>query len=197
VSTALSPVTLEGALVRLEPLTLAHLDPLAAVGLDPDLWSITVSQVRDRDELRQWIEKALKDQAAGTALPFATIERASGKAVGSSRLANYSAFDRRIEIGWTWVARDWQRSGVNTEAKLLMLTHAFEQLGCVRVELKTDAINSRSRNAILRIGAREEGILRKHARTESGRFRDTVYFSITDEEWLGVKRKLTSMLVDR
>lgn len=190
-------VTLEGRVVRLEPLTLDHLDALAEVGLDPDLWALTVAQVHNRDDLRRWIATAVSEHAAGRSLPFVTIERATGRVVGSSRLGNYSPFDHRIEIGWTWVARDSQRTGVNTEAKLLMLTHAFESLGCTRVELKTDVLNQRSRNAILRIGAKEEGILRKHAYTEGGRIRDTVYFSITDEEWPIVKRRLESMIVGR
>lgn len=191
---ALAPVTLRGAVVRLEPMTLDHLDALAEVGLDDDLWAITVSQVRSRDELRDWVVKGLGAQAAGTALPFVTVEQASDRVVGATRFANYSAVDGRIEIGWTWVARPWQRSAVNTEAKYLMFRHAFETLGLHRVELKTDAINSRSRNAMLRIGAKEEGTLRKHTMTESGRVRDTVYFSMLDDEWPAAKARLEGML---
>jgi len=194
VTTPLAPVTLTGAGVRLEPLSLGHLDALAEVGLDPELWAQSMARVRNRDELRRWIERALADGDAGVALPFVTVERASDRAVGSSRFGNYSAVDRRIEIGWTWVAAPWQRSSVNTEAKYLMLQHAFEALGCIRVELKTDAINLRSRNAILRIGATEEGILRSHAITEGGRVRDAVMFSVLAPEWPAVKQRLEAKL---
>jgi RimJ/RimL family protein N-acetyltransferase len=144
-----------------------------------------------------YIQAALQAQAAGTALPFATIERASEQVIGSTRFMNIDVPNRRVEIGSTWIARPWQRSFVNTEAKFLMLRHAFEVLGCIRVELKTDALNERSRNAILRIGAREEGILRKHIVTWTGRVRDTVYFSILDDEWPRVKADLEAKLEPR
>ncbi|MEO5798767.1 MAG: GNAT family protein, partial [Gemmatimonadales bacterium] len=193
-SLPLTPVTLDGSVVRLEPLSLDHLDALAEVGLDPDLWALTVARVTNRDDLKRWIESALVEARAGRALPFVTVERASGRIAGSTRFGNYAPFDGRVEIGWTWVAREWQRSGVNTDAKLQLLTHAFETLGCGRVELKTDVLNHRSRNAMLRLGAREEGILRKHARTEGGRVRDTIYFSVVDDEWPEVKRRLQSLL---
>ncbi|HEY0737905.1 MAG TPA: GNAT family protein [Herpetosiphonaceae bacterium] len=193
-STSVQPVTLEGQVVRLEPLTLAHLDQLCEVALDEDLWRWTTTQVRTRDELREYIEAALQSQQQGTALPFATIERASGRAIGSTRYGNIEMRDRRVEIGWTWVGRPWQRTAVNTEAKYLMLRHAFETLGCIRVELKTDALNERSRRAILRIGAREEGILRQHMITASGRLRDTVYFSVLDREWPEVKAALEARI---
>lgn len=191
---SVQPVTLEGRFVRLEPLTLAHLDQLCEVALDEDLWRWTTSQVRTRDELREYIEAALQSQRQGTALPFATIERASGRAIGSTRYGNIEMRDRRVEIGWTWVGRLWQRTAVNTEAKYLMFRHAFETLGCIRVELKTDALNERSRRAILRIGAREEGLLRQHMITASGRLRDTVYFSVLDREWPEVKTVLEAKL---
>ncbi|HEY0605036.1 MAG TPA: GNAT family protein [Herpetosiphonaceae bacterium] len=193
-STSVQPVTLEGRFVRLEPLTLDHLDQLCEVALDEDLWRWTTTQVRTRDELREYIEAALQSQQQGTALPFATIERAGGRAIGSTRYGNIEMRDRRVEIGWTWVGRHWQRTAVNTEAKYLMLRHAFETLGCIRVELKTDALNERSRRAILRIGAREEGILRQHMITASGRLRDTVYFSVLDREWPQVKAALEARL---
>jgi N-acetyltransferase len=191
------PVTLEGAHVRLEPLTLSHLDALCAVGLDEELWRWTTAQVRSRDEMRQYIEAALEAQRQGSALPFATVERASGRVVGSTRYGNIELRDRRLEIGWTWIGRPWQRTAVNTEAKYLMLRHAFETLGCIRVELKTDALNERSRRAILRIGAREEGVLRKHMITASGRVRDTVYFSVIDSEWPQVKAALEEKLAQQ
>ena len=188
---------LEGRVVALEPLSLAHVPALCEVGLDPELWRWTASRVRTADELRAWVEEALAQQARGSAIPFATVERASGCVVGSTRLANIEPVHRRAEIGWTWVAGAWQRTAVNTEAKLLLMAHAFETLGCVRVELKTDALNARSRSAIARLGAVEEGTLRRHMITESGRVRDTVYFSVIAEEWPTVKAALQSRLDGR
>ena len=192
--TTLAPLVLEGTDVRLEPLSLDHLDALCAVGLDDDLWRWSPQPVRSRDEMRAYIEAALAGQARGTMLPFAIAELVSRRVVGSTRYGNIDLAHRRIEIGWTWVARPWQRTSVNTEAKWLMLRHAFEQLRCHRVELKTDALNGRSRQAILRLGANEEGTLRKHMVTASGRHRDTVYFSITDDEWPRVEAALTERL---
>jgi RimJ/RimL family protein N-acetyltransferase len=188
------PVTLEGKHIRLEPLTLNHLDSLSAIGLDEDLWKWIPFPVRTREDLRSYIEKALQEQAAGVSLPFANIERASGRAAGCTRFGSIDVVNHRVEIGWTWVGREWQRSAVNTEAKYLMLRHAFETLGCMRVELKTDSLNERSRNAILRIGAKQEGIFRNHMTTSTGRIRHTVYFSIIDEEWPAVKRGLEEKL---
>ena len=190
----LEPVTLEGRHVRLVPMTAEHVPALWEAGRDPELWRLTVSQVHSEADMRRYVEDALRQQAAGTAIPFVTTEAATGRVVGSSRLANAEAAHRRVEIGWTWIAPAWQRTAVNTEAKYLMLRHAFEVLGMVRVELKTDALNERSRRAILRIGAREEGILRKHQITESGRNRDSVYFSVIDDEWPRVRSHLEAML---
>lgn len=188
------PVTLTGSVVRLEPLGLAHLDGLADVGLDPVLWRWIPFPVRTRDDLRRYIEDALRDREAGRAMPFATIERASGRPIGSTRYGSIDLANRRVEIGWTWVAPAWQRSAVNTEAKLLMLEHAFERLGCIRVEFKTDALNAQSRSALLGIGATQEGILRQHMVTETPRLRDSVYFSILDAEWPAVKERLRARL---
>lgn len=188
------PVTLAGRHVRLEPLSLAHLEGLCAVGLDPELWRWTLTVIRTPEEMRAYVETALREQEAGVSLPFATVEAATGRVVGSTRFGNVSRENRRVEIGWTWVARPWQRTPVNTEAKYLMLRHAFEALGCVRVELKTDALNERSRAAILRIGARQEGILRRHMLSQDGRMRDTVYFSVLDDEWPGVRAGLEAKL---
>ncbi|MBC7789119.1 MAG: GNAT family N-acetyltransferase [Anaerolineae bacterium] len=187
-------VELEGTFVKLEPLGLAHLDGLCEVGLDDDLWRWTTTSALTRDAMRRYIEIALTWQAAGTAIPFATVERKTARVIGSTRFANIDAANRKLEIGWTWVARPWQRTAVNTEAKLLMLTHAFEKLDCLRVEFKTDALNERSRRALRRIGATEEGTLRKHLITESGRERDSVYFSILDSEWSVVKARLVERL---
>ena len=190
----IQPVALEGRHVRLEPLTLAHHRELCDVALDEELWRFTVAQVRTSEDLRTYIEAALADQARDIALPFATIDRATGRAIGSTRFGSIDLGNRRVEIGWTWLGARWQRTAANTEAKYLMLTHAFERLNCIRVELKTDVLNTRSRQAMLRIGAREEGILRQHMITTSGRIRDTVYYSILESEWPGVKALLESKL---
>ncbi len=141
-----------------------------------------------------YIRLALRWQTDGTALPFATVEQSSGRVIGSTRYMNIDKPNRHVEIGATWIGRPWQRTVVNTEAKYLMLRHAFETLGCFRVELKTDALNQRSRNAILRIGASQEGIFRKHMVCADGRLRDSVYFSIIDSEWPGVKARLEAKL---
>ena len=184
------PVTLHGEHVRLEPLSFDHIDGLCAVGLDESLWQWVPTPVRNRDEMREYIDIALADQGRGVSLPFATVHKSSGRVIGSTRFANMDFRDRRVEIGWTWIGRPWQRTVVNTEAKLLMLCHAFETLNCVRVELKTDVLNEPSRRAILRLGAKEEGVWRKHRYMWTGRFRDTVYFSILDTEWPAVKADL-------
>jgi RimJ/RimL family protein N-acetyltransferase len=188
------PVTLEGDRVRLEPMRVDHLPALCSVGLDASLWRWTIAAISSEADMEQYVRAALADQALGNALPFVTIERESGKVVGSTRFGNIDTATRRAEIGWTWIGTEWQRTFVNTEAKLLMLMHAFEVWRCIRVELKTDANNETSRNAIRRIGGVEEGTLRNHMITESGRFRDSVYFSIIDSEWDEVKAKLRSRL---
>jgi N-acetyltransferase len=187
------PVTLRGAGVRLEPMTIDHVQALARVGLEPELWRWTPTAVTNTDEMRAYVQTALDEQRRGAALPFVIVDQASGQVIGSTRYANIDRANRRLEIGWTWLAPSHQRTRANTEAKLLLLTHAFENLGAMRVELKTDALNEKSRRAILRIGAVEEGILRKHVITASGRIRDTVYFSIVDSEWPGVKARLVGM----
>ena len=190
----IQPVTLEGRHVRLEPLTLAHQTGLCAVGLDPELWRWIAAPVHDAAGMRAYIEEALAWQQAGTALPFATVEKATNKPIGSTRFGNIERAHRRLEIGWTWVAKPWQRSPVNTEAKYLMLRHAFETLGCMRVELKTDSLNEKSRNAMLRLGCKEEGTFRNHIITSTSRIRHSVWFSVIDSEWPGVKERLEEML---
>jgi RimJ/RimL family protein N-acetyltransferase len=191
----LEPIVLEGRHVRLVPMTPEHVPALWEAGNDPALWRLTMSQLASQDDMRAFVDAALGAQAAGTALPFVTTEAATGRVVGSTRFGNVETAHRRVEIGWTWIAAPWQRTAINTEAKFLMLRHAFESLGCVRVELKTDVLNERSRRAIVRIGGREEGILRKHQITDGGRIRDTVYFSIIDEEWPVARARLERMLV--
>lgn len=188
------PVTLGGRHARLEPLARAHLAGLAEVGLEEELWRWIPTAVRTREEMAAYIETALSEQERGVSLPFAIVEKATGRAIGSTRYANIDRTHHRVEIGWTWVAREWQRTAINTEAKYLLLKHAFESLGCMRVELKTDSLNEKSRAAILRIGAKEEGIFRNHMITASGRIRHTVYFSIIDSEWPAVKARLEAKL---
>jgi N-acetyltransferase len=144
--------------------------------------------------MKKYIDTAIREQAEGKSLPFAIIDTASSKAIGSTRFGNIDLAHRRVEIGWTWIARRWQRTGANTETKLLLLTHAFEKLGCIRVEFKTDSINNQSRNALLRIGAKEEGVLRNHMIAPGGRIRHSVYYSIVDSEWKDVKRELEKKL---
>jgi N-acetyltransferase len=190
----IASVILQGRKVRVEPLIVEHAAGLAEVGLDEDLWKWIPTPVRTPEEMTAYVQSALQEQAAGSALPFALIEESSGRAIGSTRYANIDRVHHRLEIGWTWVARPWQRTGINTEAKYLLLRHAFETLKCIRVELKTDSLNDRSRAAILRIGARAEGTFRNHMITASGRIRHTVYFSIVDSEWPEVKARLEAKL---
>lgn len=190
------PVILEGNGVRLEPLTLAHVPELCRVGLDPDLWTITMTLIRNEDEMTQYVQTALLLQGKGSALPFATVDKKSGRVAGSTRFGNIDPMNKRVEIGWTWLGKEFQRTHVNTEAKYLMLKHAFEVLRCYRVEFKTDVINQKSRNALLRIGAKEEGVLRRHQITATGRVRDSVYYSIIDSEWPEAKVHLERMLIN-
>ena len=190
----LEPVTLEGRHVRLVPLTLEHVPALWEAGDDPDIWRWTLSQPASEADMRRYVEAALAKQAAGGGLPFATLEAATGRVIGSTRYHNWEPPHPRVEIGYTWISRPWQRTPANTEAKYLMLRHAFETLGLARVELRTDALNARSRAAIARIGGIEEGTLRRHLLTDSGRIRDTVYFSILDDEWPQVKLRLEEKL---
>lgn len=190
----IDPLVLEGRDVRLEPLSLAHHAALCEVGLDEELWRWTLTVIRTPEEMRSYIETALEEQAKGLSLPFATIEQASGRVVGSTRYGNIDQANRHLEIGWTWIGRNWQRTPVNTEAKYLMLRHAFETLGCIRVEFKTDSLNEKSRRALLRIGAKEEGTFRNHMITATGRIRHSVYFSIIDSEWPIVKADLEEKL---
>ena len=188
------PVVLDGRFVRLEPLTPAHFDALWEVGQDEVLWRWTQAQIHQRADLDRYLNIALAWQRAGTALPFATCSQAENLVVGSTRFAQIDKDNRSAEIGWTWIGRPWQRSAINTEAKLLMLRHAFEVEDCIRVQLKTDVLNTQSRTAIRRLGAQEEGILRHHNITESGRIRDTVFYSVLRDEWPAVKKNLESKL---
>jgi RimJ/RimL family protein N-acetyltransferase len=193
----LVPVTLEGEVVRLEPLADHHFDGLCAAGLEPSLWDIQITRVRTPDDMRAYMDAAFAQQRDGTALPFATVLRATGEVIGSTRFANAVHEHRRVEIGWTWITPRHQRTRVNTEAKFLMLRHAFESMAMRRVELKTNALNARSRAAMLRIGCTEEGTLRQHMLNSDGSSRDSVYFSILDSEWPAVRQRLTTFLTRR
>ena len=188
-------VLLEGAHVRLEPLEPRHLPLLHDAARGPDVFQWFVNDTLTKPaEMEQWFNDALRAQAAGTEVGFATVRRSDGRVVGSTRFLDIRRPNRGVEIGNTWIAQEAQRSAVNTEAKLLMLALAFETWGAVRVQLKTDARNAASRRAIARLGAVEEGTLRKYQARFDGFVRDTVMFSITAAEWPAVKARLESLL---
>ena len=195
-SAALEDITLDGNVVRLEPLRREHVDALCEVALDPELWRWTLSRVHTREDMERYVERALALREAGSAHPFATIERRSGRVVGSTRFQPIEVEHRRLEIGYTFVARPWQRTAVNTEAKYLMMKHAFEAMNMHRVEFKTDVLNRTSRAALLRIGATAEGVLREHSITADGRIRDTIYYSVLEQEWPDVCAALERRLRD-
>jgi RimJ/RimL family protein N-acetyltransferase len=184
------PIVLAGDRVRLEPLGLQHVDDLAVAGADPSIWALTVARPTDRAGIERWVRAAMANAAAGTEMPFATIDLASGRAVGSTRFMAIVPDHRRLEIGWTWLAPAYQRSGANREAKFLQLRHAFEELGANRVEFKTDARNEKSRNALLGIGATFEGIFRSHMIMPTGPLRDSAWYSVIAPEWPTVKGRL-------
>lgn len=184
------PVTLEGSIVRLEPLSRDHLDGLADVAFDDALWRWTIARPTDRAGLAAWLDTALANAISGTELPFATVDVATGRPIGSTRFLSIVPEHRRLEIGWTWVAGGWQRRGANREAKLLQLTHAFETLGANRVEFKTDSRNEKANPALLGIGATFEGTFRNHMVMPEGPLRHSNYYSVIAEEWPGVKARL-------
>ena len=194
-----TPVTLEGSTVRLEPIRREHARLFwdAAKDALEDIFRWIPYPMRTPEDFQRVVDKAFTEQDRGESVVFATVERSSGRVIGSTRYMNIDRANHRVEIGSTWIAPAWQRTSVNTEAKYLMLRHAFGVWKCIRVELKTDALNQKSRNAILRIGAKEEGTLRKHVITWTGRVRDSVYFSILDTEWSEVKIKLEDRLNQR
>lgn len=187
-------IILEGEFGRLEPLQIEHLNALYEAGADESVWRLSPTFITSLEDMRRYVETALAEERRGVSLPFVTIVQSSNVIVGSTRFGNLDPANRRTEIGWTWLNPQWQRTFVNTEAKLLMLRHAFEIWGCIRVEFKTDALNEKSRRAILRLGATEEGIFRQHMITDTGRLRDSVYFSILDKEWEMVKQDLLTKL---
>jgi RimJ/RimL family protein N-acetyltransferase len=190
----ISPIILEGQHVRLEPLSLDHREALIAAAGDGELWNSTVTIVPSRETIASYIGAALNAQAQGHALPFVIIRKESGVVVGCTRFFHIERDHRRVEIGYTWLSASAQRTSINTEAKLLLLTHAFERWRCIRVEFFTDFLNHQSRTAILRLGAKQEGILRNHMIMPSGRYRDSVCFSITEAEWPDVSGRLKEKL---
>jgi len=193
---ATAPLILEGSHVRLEPLKPEHASLLWEVAKDHQaaLFRWIPYKLESVSDFQDFNARVLDEQARGLSIPFATFQRSPGQVVGTTRYMNMDLQNRKVEIGSTWIAPRWQRTAINTEAKYLMLRHAFEVWKCLRVELKTDALNQQSRQAILRLGAKEEGTLRKHILTWKGRQRDSVYFSILDTEWPEVKARLESKL---
>lgn len=190
----IAPVTPACTHVRLEPLAEHHLDELFAATRDPELWVWSPSPILTREQMQAWYQKAMEGQARGTDLPFAVVLQTTGQVVGSTRYMDIRPRDEGLEIGTTFLSKDVWRTAVNTECKYLLLRHAFETLGALRVQLKTDGRNIRSQNAIRRIGGVYEGTLRKHMRLHDGFIRDTVYFSILADEWPDVKGRLEAML---
>ncbi|WP_371777467.1 GNAT family N-acetyltransferase [Streptomyces sp. NBC_01438] len=192
------PVTLTGRHVRLEPLSPDHLDDLFAAGGDEEVWRWQGGPApRTREELGEKLTALLAAARRGVYVPFAVVHRESGRAVGWTTYMDIDVADERLEIGSTWYGRAYWRTAVNTDTKLLLLTHAFEELGMGRVQLKTDHLNERSQAAIARLGARREGVLRRHRRRHDGSWRDTVYFSLLADEWPEARARLRARLEDR
>ena len=189
------PVVLSGRAVRLEPLEPRHARDLFEAGRDSDLWAYLPRPAPETpSDMSDWIEEALAAQERGEEVPFALVDPASGRAIGSTRIGDIRRPHRGIEIGYTWIGRDHQRTAVNTEAKLLLLSHAFDDLGAVRVQLKTHRRNVTSQRAIARIGAVREGVLRRHMCVWDGHVRDTVMYSVVSEDWPAVRRRLETLL---
>lgn len=190
-----TPVTLTGKHVRLEPLALQHAPELLEAGRDAEIWRyLPRAMPHTLDEVREMIAEARVGERGGTQLPFAIVERAGGRAVGSTRYLDIRREHKGLEIGWTWIATAHQRSAVNTECKLVLLRHAFEELGALRVQLKTDGLNVKSQRAIERLGAVREGVLKSHMIRPDGTVRDTVMYAITTVEWPAVKARLQNFL---
>lgn len=189
-----SPVILEGQYVRLEPLSASHEEPLNRAAADGELWNSTFTIVPTREEMAAYIATALGAQALGRELPFLIIQKSLNRVAGTTRFYDIDPENRRLDIGYTWLSASVQRTAVNTEAKLLLLTHAYEHWRCIRVEFVTDVLNQQSRAAILRLGAKEEGVLRNHLIMPGGRYRDSVCFSIIEAEWPEVKARLEAKL---
>jgi RimJ/RimL family protein N-acetyltransferase len=191
-----TPITLSGRFARLEPLAPTHHDDLAEAVCDGELWKLWYTAIPKPEAMRSEIGRRLELQLAGTMLPFAVIEQASGKAVGMTTYMNIDSLNRRVEIGSTWYARSVQRTPLNTECKLMLLSHAFGDLRCIAVEFRTHFFNQQSRRAIERLGAKLDGILRSHQVTPNGTLRDTCVYSIIAAEWPTVKAHLDQKLAD-
>lgn len=191
----IKPVTLTGKHVRLEPMTLEHVEPLAEIGIGHEFWDFMVyGKMENVEDMRGWVADILVRAAKGTDLPFVAVHLASGRVAGATRYLNIMPNDRGLEVGGTWYGLDFQRTIVNTECKYLLFKHAFETLGAIRLQLKTDSRNERSQRAIERIGAVKEGVLRNHMILPDGIIRHSVYYSILDTEWEGVKKRLEERL---
>jgi RimJ/RimL family protein N-acetyltransferase len=193
----IEPVTLRGRHASLEPLAREHEASIMQAAADGELWKLWYTSVPAPDQTTAWLEAALDMRERQGAMPFAVRANDSGNIVGSTRYFNVDAANRRLEIGHTWYAQRAQRTAINTECKLLLLIHAFEQLRCIAVEFRTHWFNHRSREAILRLGAKQDGVLRNHQLLPDGSRRDTVVFSILDGEWAAVKRHLSDNLEGR
>jgi len=187
---------LEGKTVRLEPLEERHFQALWETAQDPAVWRWMPQNVLSMEDFGGVFRHLTDSMAKGTMFSFAIFDKTSGQCAGSSSYLNIDRANRRVEVGYTWLSPKWQRTRVNTEAKYLLLRHAFEVMGCARVEFKTDALNDKSRAALKRIGAQEEGTLRRHMMVQGGRIRDSVYFSILDSEWPAVKEGLEKKMAD-
>lgn len=188
------PITLSGSSVRLVPLSLEHVEPLWLAGNHPELWRYYSAPMHTLADMQHYVEVALQQQAEGKAIPFVQVDTITGAIAGSTRYGNIDVPNDKLEIGWTWLSPMYQRTGINTEAKYLLLTNAFETLGCIRVEFKADATNLKSRAAMERIGASFEGTLRRHMRRADCTQRDTVFYSVIFEEWPQVKTRLEGLL---
>jgi len=189
------PVTLTSKVVRLEPLSEAHVPGLTAVGMNDEIWRwMPYGVMKNEDDIRRWVQNLLTQIASGSVMPFAVIQLASGRVAGATRYMDIHPKDYALEIGGTWYGVEFQRTAVNTEAKYLLLRHAFEDLKCIRVQIKTDLRNERSQKAIERIGAVREGVLRNSLIMPDGYYRSSVYYSILDNEWPAVKARLEELM---
>ena len=191
----IKPVTLTGKHVRLEPMTLEHVEPLAEIGIGHEFWDFMVyGKMENAEDMRGWVTDILARAEKGTDLPFVAIHLASGRVAVATRYLNIMPNDRGLEVVGTWYGPEFQRTAVNTECKYLLFTHAFETLGAIRLQLKTDSRNERSQRAIERIGAVKEGVLRNHMILPDGIIRHSVFYSILNSEWEGVKKRLEERL---
>jgi RimJ/RimL family protein N-acetyltransferase len=189
------PVVLTGKYVRLEPMTIAHAPALAEIGIGQTFWDFMLyGNINTVEDMHNWVLDILSRAEKGTDLPFVAIHLASGRVAGATRYLNIMPKDRGLEIGGTWYGTEFQRTAANTECKYLLMQHAFEMLGCIRVQLKTDSRNERSQKAIERIGAVKEGVLRNHMILPDGRFRHSVFYSVLDTEWPDVKKRLEELM---